>query len=170
MMMKKNFFVLVLLVLMGCSKTATLVPLSADDQLIKDLSTVDPVQLEKDIATIDKYLAADGVKAIIDPSGLRYVVTTVGTGAKPLLINKVTVKYSGKLMNNGAIFDQSSSATFTLSTLIIGWRIGFPLLNKGSKAVLYVPSGYAYGIRGAPPNISANANLIFTVELLDVTN
>ena len=84
--------------------------------------------------------------------------------------SKVTVKYTGKLMSNGAIFDQSNSAAFTLSSLIVGWRIAFPLLNKGSKADLYIPSGYAYGVKGALPTISANANLIFKVELIDVTN
>ena len=170
MIMKKFFFGLVLFILIGCSKDATVAPLSPEDQLIKDIAAVDQDQLKKDIATIDLYLTAAGTTAISDPTGLRYVVTTVGTGVKPTLANKVTVKYTGKLMSNGAIFDQSSSATFTLSSLIVGWRIGFPLLNKGSKADLYVPSGYAYGVRGAPPAISANANLIFKVELIDVTN
>ena len=168
--MKKSLLGLVLFLLIGCSKDATVVPLSAEDQLIKDIAVVDQVQLKKDIATIDLYLTAAGTTAISDPTGLRYVVTTVGTGVKPTLTSKVTVKYTGKLMSNGAIFDQSNSAAFTLSSLIVGWRIAFPLLNKGSKADLYIPSGYAYGVKGALPTISANANLIFKVELIDVTN
>jgi FKBP-type peptidyl-prolyl cis-trans isomerase FkpA/FKBP-type peptidyl-prolyl cis-trans isomerase FklB len=51
--------------------------------------------------------------------------------------------------------------------LIQGWQIGFTLLNKGSKATLYVPSSLGYGPNGYPPSIPANANLVFEIELID---
>lgn len=126
-------------------------------------------QLQRDITAIDKYLADNGITAQSDPSGLRYVITTAGTGAKPKISNTVTVKYVGKLMSNGTIFDQATanSVNFPLANLIQGWQIGFQLLPKGSKATLYVPSGLGYGTRGSPPAIPANANLIFDVELID---
>ena len=158
MIMNKTWFGLVLLLLIGCSKDSTVTP---------------EAQLAKDVAIIDKYLSDNGITAISDPSGLRYVVTTAGTGVKPTLLNKIKVKYVGKLMSSGAIFDETkgtATATFALSTLIQGWQIGFPLLNKGSKATMYIPSGLCYGTKGAPPTIPTNANLIFDVELIDVTN
>ena len=150
--MKKISFGLFLIVLISCSKDITV---SVEEQL------------QKDIETIDKYLTDNAITAETDPSGLRYVVTTPGTGMKPTLINKIKVRYTGKLMSNGAIFDQTtgtSTATFALSSLIIGWQIGFPLLNKGSKATMYIPSGLGYGPKGSSPAIPANAILIFDVE------
>ena len=106
---------------------------------------------------------------------MRYVITTAGTGAKPALTNSVVVKYSGKFLNDGVTlaksveFDGSTTAvTFKLSSLIVGWKIGFQLLPKGSKATLYIPSGLAYGKNGAGSSIPANANLFFDVELIDV--
>ena len=51
--------------------------------------------------------------------------------------------------------------------LIKGWQIGFPLLAEGSEAILYVPSGLAYG-GNTQPSIPANSNLIFNVKLLKV--
>ena len=39
-------------------------------------------------------------------------------------------------------------------------------MKKGEKAVIRCASEYAYGEKGAPPNIPANATLNFEVELL----
>ena len=50
-------------------------------------------QLKKDIATIDEYLAKNNVTAVKDSSGVRYVIQTQGTGAKPTSTSKVGVKY-----------------------------------------------------------------------------
>jgi FKBP-type peptidyl-prolyl cis-trans isomerase FkpA len=135
----------------------------------------DAEQLEKDIAIIDQWLVDNNITALTDPSGLRYVVTTAGTGAKPALTNNVVVKYSGKFLTPGITpaksveFDGTTTpVTFKLSSLIAGWQIGFQLLPKGSKATLYIPSGLAYGKNGAGSSIPPNANLFFDVELIDV--
>ncbi|MBK5277491.1 MAG: FKBP-type peptidyl-prolyl cis-trans isomerase [Bacteroidia bacterium] len=160
--MKNVFFMLSLLALAtGCAD--------------KEVVLSDAEQLDKDIAIIDKWLALYNPNALTDPSGLRYVLTTAGTGAKPSLSNSVVVKYSGKFLNDGvspdksAEFDKSTTAvTFKLSSLIAGWQIGFQLLPKGSKATLYIPSGLGYGKNGAGSAIPPNANLFFDVELIDV--
>lgn len=151
--MKVRLFLFALLALLaGCKKEE----LSASEQLAHD------------IQVIDEYLSAHSITAQQDPSGLRYVVTTPGTGQIPNLANTITVTYVGKLLSDGSVFDQSTSpVSFKLSQLISGWQIGFQLLKKGSKATLYVPSGLGYGTSGSGP-IPSNANLIFDVSLIDV--
>jgi len=49
--------------------------------------------------------------------------------------------------------------------VIPGWDEGLLLLNKGSKATLFIPASLAYGAAGSPPVIPENADLIFYVEL-----
>jgi peptidylprolyl isomerase len=39
-------------------------------------------------------------------------------------------------------------------------------MSLGEKAELTCPPEFAYGSAGAPPDIPANATLIFTIELL----
>lgn len=125
-------------------------------------------QLQKDTEAIDAYLTTNNITALQDPSGLRYVITTQGTGTKPTLTNSIKVKYKGTLLSNGQIFDQANSAVvFKLSSLITGWKIGFQLLPAGSKATLYIPSGLAYGT-GSVGSIPPNSNLVFEVELFEV--
>lgn len=122
-----------------------------------------------DLEAIDQYLAANNLTAVKHPTGLRYLITQTGTGAKPNFTHTITVRYTGRLLATGAIFDQqvNNPVSFPLRNLIPGWQIAFPLLNRGSTATLFVPSGLGYGPRGSPPAIPANAPLIFDVELVD---
>lgn len=148
--------IIALTLLLTCCSTSSTPTLSAAEQLAKD------------VATIDSYLTSKGITAQQDPSGLRYVFTTTGTGVKPSLSSSITVKYVGKLLSTGAIFDQSTSFTSGLSQLIRGWQIGLQLMPKGSVATLYIPSGLGYGPSGAGSAIPPNANLIFDITLTDV--
>ncbi len=128
------------------------------------------VQLAKDVAIIDQYLADKGITAQTDASGLRYTVQSVGTGAAPTLSNCIQIKYTGKLLSDGSTFDQNSTGFKSpLKNLIQGLKAGMPLITKGSKATFYIPSGMAYGTQSSGSKIPANANLIFQVELVDVT-
>jgi len=120
-------------------------------------------QLEKDIATIDSYLAAKNITALQDASGIRYVIYRETTGNKPTIDSCVTANYEGLLMSTGQKFDEGKNTSFPLIGVIDGWKIGIPLLHEGDSATLYIPSGLAYGYYGYPPEIPSNANLIFNV-------
>lgn len=128
-------------------------------------------RLSKDIATIDSYLQTNGITdAIKDISGVRYTVETLGTGYTPRVTDQVTFIYTGKLLN-GTVFegpatltDRSIGATATSAGLITGFQIGLTQLPAGSKATLYIPSGYGYGVQGNGP-IPSNSILIFEVEV-----
>ncbi|MBO6622948.1 MAG: FKBP-type peptidyl-prolyl cis-trans isomerase [Balneola sp.] len=129
---------------------------------------VDSTQLAKDINIIDSYLADSSIVAIEDPTGLRYVINKQGSGFAPSLCNVVTVDYEAILMSDGEVVDRSlTPATFNLSALITGWKIGLPKITTGGVITLYVPSVYAYG-SSRVQNIPPNSNLIFEINLLDV--
>lgn len=139
-----------------------------DCKLSVDTSRVDEAQLLKDVETIDSFLAQKNITAIEDASSLRYVIHTQGAGVQPELCNTVLVNYSGHLLGTSDVFDANNGANFPLSNLILGWQVAFSKLKSGSSAILYIPSGLAYGASGAGSSIPANANLIFEVDLLKV--
>lgn len=142
-----------------------------------ELESVTPTtqQLEKldeDIAEIDAYLDAQSITAIQHESGMRYVITETGTGDIPALYDQVKISYKGNLLSNGNEFYNQivePSALFSSRPINYphGVMLGLQLLSEGGKATFYVPSVLAYGNQ-ASPNVPANSNIIFEIELLDV--
>ncbi|MGX5687595.1 FKBP-type peptidyl-prolyl cis-trans isomerase [Arcticibacter tournemirensis] len=126
-------------------------------------------QLKKDEQIIKDFVAANNLQEVErEENGIYYIITEPGTGTVTYTANtKVKVKYTGRLLN-GTVFD-SGTTEFTLGRVIAGWQLGVPLIQKGGKIRLLIPSGYAYGPYQNGP-IPANSVLDFDIELLDVTN
>ncbi len=97
----------------------------------------------------------------------------VGTGKEAKAGNHVTVHYVGTL-ENGKKFDSSRDRNegfaFALGggQVIKGWDQGVAGMKVGGRRKLTIHSDLAYGARGYPPVIPANATLIFEIELLSV--
>jgi FKBP-type peptidyl-prolyl cis-trans isomerase len=123
-------------------------------------------QVARDAGIITKYLEDNKISAQQDTSGLRFVIHTNKGGSKPTINNCVEVKYRGKFLKDGRVFDQAEKVSFPLNGVIPGWQLGIPMLGVGDSATFYIPSGLAYGAQGYPGAIPPNAILIFDVELL----
>jgi len=150
-------------------------------ELIANLETAEAGKIEK-------YVKDNKLEPKKTETGLQYVITTEGTGAKPAIGDTVKVNYVGKL-THGKVFDTSIQAEaekakipanpmrtyepikFALGVdpVITAWTEGLQLLNKGGKATLIIPSKLGYGSNGAPQGgIPPFAPLIFEVELVDI--
>lgn len=113
------------------------------------------------------YASANGIFPVKHSSGMYYEIINPGTGATPVMGSTVFAKYTGKLVNN-TVFDKSEEAVrFPLKGVIEGWQIGIPLIKKGGKIKLIIPSAYTYGCKGSG-RIPGNSILIFDIELVDV--
>jgi FKBP-type peptidyl-prolyl cis-trans isomerase len=131
-------------------------------------------QKAKDDAIIQAYLKKNHATARKTAGGTYYIIKKLGTGPTPKQGQQVRVLYRGTVLTTGQEFDSSAKhgnepIAFALGTgqVIPGWDQGIAMLNKGSKAVLLIPSPLAYGTRGAGADIPANAVLRFEVELVD---
>ena len=144
------------------------------DAQAKALATPEVVaQLKKDDAILQDYIKKNNLTVQKTPSGIYYQVLKPGTGPKPQPGQTVSVNYNGTLLS-GKLFDSSEKAGKPIDfpigqgAVIPGWDQGIALLNKGTKAILLIPSSLAYGTRGAGADIPADAPLRFEVELVDV--
>lgn len=125
-------------------------------------------QANIDDALIVDFIAKNSIVAIKHSSGIYYQIINPGSGNFSFsLSTNVTVNYEGRLLT-GAIFDKSTSAkTFALGTLIQGWQIGIPLIQKGGRIRLIIPSTLAYKNQSPSSNIPENAVLDFTIDLIN---
>ena len=122
----------------------------------------------EDTEKIKKYLSDSNLTARQDTSGLQYVIHSNSGGKKPSLDDCVEVKYEGRFLKTGEIFDKAERIAFPLNGVIAGWKLGIPMLGKGDSGTFYIPSKLAYGPQGYAGAIPPDAILIFNVTLLEV--
>jgi FKBP-type peptidyl-prolyl cis-trans isomerase len=161
------------------SRAAGKIP--ANSVLVFDIELIDFVdknakkkkQAEADNAIILEYLKSNNLVAQSTDSGIYYIIDEPGEGTDhPNSASNITAHYEGKLLD-GTVFDSSikrgDPLQFSLGRVIQGWQEAIPLLKKGGKGTFIIPSGLAYGPRGAGGQIGPNSVLIFYVELIDFT-
>ncbi len=104
-------------------------------------------------------------------TGIRYLVIEKGHGETAQRGQMVSLVYVGRLID-GETFDQqldpAKPFTFRLGRgkVIQGWDQIIRLMSPGDKWLVIIPPELAYGTRGQPPKIPANATLVFTMQLL----
>jgi FKBP-type peptidyl-prolyl cis-trans isomerase FkpA len=134
-------------------------------------------RLGTDTVAIDNYLDTKGIDAIKDSTGIRYVITTPGSGAIPSWYDKLKLTYSIKLMSDDTrtliTLDREPIEYFYSRSVdyIKGMLIGLHKMPEGTKAILYIPSSLGFGPNGINQSdiyIPPNANLIVEVELKDI--
>jgi peptidylprolyl isomerase len=134
--------------------------------------------LTQALATAEVTGNAPGVPSLTGPiqstpSGLKYIEERPGTGAEPVVGQRVQVHYTGWL-TNGTKFDSSVDRGQPLEfrvgagQVIRGWDEGIGMMKVGGKRRLIIPAGLAYGAQGQPPTIPPDATLLFDVELVGV--
>ncbi|WP_448520488.1 FKBP-type peptidyl-prolyl cis-trans isomerase [Rhodoflexus sp.] len=135
---------------------------------------------EREDRIINDWLAENNITNFQrTPSGLVYIPTTEGVGAKMRVNDSVTVHYTGNLLY-GRIFDSSrfSNRPFGVrigrTQVIAGWTEGLQLMRLGERGILIIPSSLGYGSqsqtdpRTGQVTIPPNAILQFDIEILNV--
>jgi FKBP-type peptidyl-prolyl cis-trans isomerase len=115
------------------------------------------------------------------------VLKSSESGIKPKPGSRVTVHYTGWFKNDtkpenfeygqydNKAFDSSLKRgkkfefTIGVGQVIRGWDEGVMGMQVGEKRRLYIPSNLGYGPQGFPGAIPPNADLVFDVELFDVS-
>lgn len=111
----------------------------------------------------------DQVGNVTTPSGLRFETLTAAAGPRPQIGDTVLVTYEGRL-TDGTLFDSSAQPVqMVVGELIPGFNEGLLLMNKGGRYRLRIPAAIGYGEAGAGGVIPPNADLDFTVALVDVS-
>lgn len=103
---------------------------------------------------------------------LEILDTVAGDGDEVKPGDTITAHYTGALVANGVIFqsshDRGEPVTFGLNQVIKGWTNGVPGMKVGGTRRLIIPADQAYGSSSPAPNIPANSDLVFDIELVAI--
>lgn len=107
------------------------------------------------------------------PTDLVVKTLVQGDGAEVKAGQTIVVQYLGALWDGGKVFDASwarggEPISFGIGNgqVIEGWDKGLVGVKAGSRVLLVIPSGLAYGDAGRPPTIPAKSTLVFVVDVL----
>ena len=150
-----------------------------ENQVADDYKKEQKIEIDKEIKTIEEYLAKNKITATKTPQGVFVVIKQTGDlNAKIDSSKEVSVFYKGYTLK-GEVFDTNIKSRDTASkpyevnlgtgTVIPGWEIGLPYFTKGAKGSIYVPAMLAYGAQANGP-IKSYENLAFDIEIFDVNN
>ncbi|GAC1442395.1 MAG: hypothetical protein NVSMB63_10680 [Sediminibacterium sp.] len=132
-----------------------------------------PATVASEHAQLVAYCTANNINYTEHSSGILYEIITPGSGVTPTISSQVSVVYTGKLLNGTQFDAQANPVTFQLSGLIDGWKIGIPLIQKGGRIRLVIPSALCYSCSGSRRpdgtySIPPNFPLFFDITLSDV--
>jgi FKBP-type peptidyl-prolyl cis-trans isomerase len=106
--------------------------------------------------------------------GMKVKILSYGSGAEAKVGDLVTTHYVG-ILEDGKEFDSSVGRNLPFSfqlgqgRVIRGWDLGVVGMKVGEKRELTIPPDLAYGLDGFPPTIPPQANLIYTITLLEIS-
>jgi FKBP-type peptidyl-prolyl cis-trans isomerase len=139
------------------------------------LLSVDSPQsmMKKEEEALAKYLAEKSITVAPLASGLYYVETAAGKGAKADTGSWVKVHFDVATADGKQVFstkERGEPMKFEFGKRFDtpGFDEGIGLMNKGSKATLIVPSKIGFGEMGRGAVIPPYSTLVYTVELVDI--
>lgn len=95
----------------------------------------------------------------------------IGEGYEVKPGGAVVAFYHGTLKDGGKVFDSAfqrgEPAVFPLGSVIQGWQKGVPGMKVGGVRRLIIPAAMAYGASSPSPDIPANSDLVFIIQLVD---
>ncbi len=134
----------------------------------KSNSGCQPATIASEKTAMVAFCTANSINYKEDPSGILYEIIIPGADPAPNLSSTVSTVYTGKLLNGNTFDAAANPITFQLSGVIDGWKIGIPLIKKGGRIKMVIPSALAYGCTGSGSAIAPNSPLYFDVTLTDV--
>jgi FKBP-type peptidyl-prolyl cis-trans isomerase len=149
---------------------------ASEDLVNKDREGELAKQKDREIQQVEGYLSSNHIQAQKTAKGVYYVIKDPGTGTQVDSGKQVAVRYTGKLIPSGKIFDGNMTGPADAYKLVVGagnvipgWDDGLKLFKKGGKGTLYVPAFLAYDAQPGPGR-KPFENLMFDVEIVDVTD
>lgn len=149
-------------------------PVETTENVINNIEETMNTEEKSNTQAVNQTESVKPTNVVSSGEELKMTITKSGTGD---IVSKdgdvLSVHYTGYL-EDGKKFDSSVDRgtpfefTLGIGQVIQGWEIGMKGMKVGEVRKIVIPGKFAYGERGVPGVIPANATLIFDVELLAI--
>lgn len=147
-----------------------------------DMLKEQAIEKARELKELQEYTSKKGIKTQTTRSGTLVEIQAPGDVQKADSGKQAKVMYKGTFLD-GKEFDSNIDpkgqnnqplvinvgSTGGPNSVIPGLDEALRLFGKGGKGRIYIPAMLAYGQNGQPPRIPAYANMIFEIEMLDVS-
>lgn len=145
---------------------------ASQDLLKQDQEREMAKQKDREVTEVQNYLSKNNIQAKKTEKGTYYVVGSEGTGPQVDSGKQVSVRYTGKLMPSGKVFESNMTGPgnaplkFVVGSgqIIPGWDDALRNFKQGGKGTLYIPAFMAYDQQRGPGGKTFE-NLIFDIEV-----
>lgn len=129
----------------------------------------------EEAAKIKNWIRSHGYNVKPDENGIYHIVLKEGDGPVINDSSEVSIYYKLRDINDTLIWDNTKDKIpfkFRMGThsVIRGWEKGMKNMRQGEKALIIVPSKWAYGDRGRGNQIKPFTTLFFEVDVVKVEN
>lgn len=150
---------------------------TSEDQLTADRAQEATKEKDREVKTVETYLADNKINAEKTTKGTYVLVGSAGDGMQVDSGKQVSVRYTGKLFPSGKVFESNATdqtkepLKFVVGQgqMIQGMDDGVKKFKKGGKGTLFIPAFLAYDQQPGPGH-KPYENLIFDIEIVDVTD
>ncbi|HEY4061446.1 MAG TPA: FKBP-type peptidyl-prolyl cis-trans isomerase [Puia sp.] len=150
---------------------------ASEDLLNADRMQEVAKEKDREIKTLESYLASNKINAVKTDKGTYVVIESEGNGPAADSGKQVSVRYTGKAFPSGTVFQSNMTGPgntpfkFVIGTgaVIPGMDDGLRKFKKGGKGTLYIPAYLAYDQQQGPGH-KPYENLIFDIVVDDVTD
>lgn len=121
---------------------------------------------------ITNYINRHKLSVVETGSGLRYQITSNGTGTKAEIGNIVVLNYKVKLISGDVIYssDENGPLQFKIGHggIETGLEEAILHMRVGDKAIIIIPSHLAYGLLGDSKRIPKRSTIIYEIEVTNI--
>lgn len=130
------------------------------------------IYVKQESDEIDQYVKRKGWNMITTGTGLRYMITSKGSGDSVKATQLVKVNYKIVLLDGRICYSSDSLGpkefVVGADNVESGLHEGIQYLRVGDKATLILPSYLAHGLIGDESKIPPKASVIYELEILSV--
>ena len=136
------------------------------------LIVANKVYVKQESDEINNYVKHRGWNMITTGTGLRYMITTKGSGVAAVVEKHAKVNYKISLLDGTRCYssDSTGAKVFLIGrdNVESGLHEGIQLLHVGDKATFILPSHLAHGLAGDDSKIPPKASVIYDIELISI--